>query len=178
MCADSIWDSSCGGSSAWGRLEACKGSRRRRSPSSCGCVGTSVTCGTRSACDRRSPPGVRSASSFELLPVAPAHGDGLATGSYGRESDDYGWLAEEARLGKRCGDCNVRPGGYHHPRCDLAQCPRCGGRRMGCARYSNGVERRCPNCRTLLYEVSVAALAPGAFIRVKCWKCKNRYDVL
>ena len=31
-----------------------------------------------------------------------------------------------------CGDCGVRPGGYHHPGCDLAVCPHCGGQLLSC----------------------------------------------
>ena len=27
--------------------------------------------------------------------------------------------------GSRCGDCNARRGHYHHPGCDLEQCPVC-----------------------------------------------------
>lgn len=26
---------------------------------------------------------------------------------------------------ERCGDCGVRPNGFHHPGCDLQRCPRC-----------------------------------------------------
>lgn len=29
--------------------------------------------------------------------------------------------------GKRCHDCNVLPGYFHHPGCDVEECPRCGG---------------------------------------------------
>lgn len=25
----------------------------------------------------------------------------------------------------RCGDCNVKYGGYHHPNCDIEECPKC-----------------------------------------------------
>jgi hypothetical protein len=32
----------------------------------------------------------------------------------------------------RCGDCGVRPGGYHHLGCDVVRCPRCGGQLIAC----------------------------------------------
>ena len=32
----------------------------------------------------------------------------------------------------RCHDCNVAPGGYHHPGCDMERCPRCGGQLISC----------------------------------------------
>jgi len=33
---------------------------------------------------------------------------------------------------KRCHDCNVKPGGLHHPGCDMEQCPRCRGQLISC----------------------------------------------
>jgi len=32
----------------------------------------------------------------------------------------------------RCHDCNVMPGGYHHPGCDMDRCPKCGGQLISC----------------------------------------------
>ena len=32
----------------------------------------------------------------------------------------------------RCGDCNVVQGGFHHPGCDLQQCPRCRRQMLAC----------------------------------------------
>ena len=33
---------------------------------------------------------------------------------------------------KRCHDCNVISGGFHHPGCDMEQCPKCGGQLISC----------------------------------------------
>ena len=33
---------------------------------------------------------------------------------------------------KRCPDCNVRRGAYHHTGCSKSQCPRCGGQEISC----------------------------------------------
>jgi hypothetical protein len=31
-----------------------------------------------------------------------------------------------------CPDCRVPVGGYHHPGCDMEECPRCGGQAITC----------------------------------------------
>ncbi len=36
------------------------------------------------------------------------------------------------RDGKRCHDCGAKPGHYHHPGCDVEECPGCGGQLIGC----------------------------------------------
>ena len=34
--------------------------------------------------------------------------------------------------GYRCPDCGAKPGGYHHPGCDMETCPRCGMQMLSC----------------------------------------------
>ncbi len=36
------------------------------------------------------------------------------------------------RDGQRCHDCGAKPGFYHHPGCDVEECPGCGGQLIGC----------------------------------------------
>src|SRR5688572_13900076 len=31
-----------------------------------------------------------------------------------------------------CHDCNVKPGGFHHPGCDMERCPKCKGQLISC----------------------------------------------
>ena len=40
------------------------------------------------------------------------------------------WNGE--RFSGRCGDCGCKPGGYHHPGCDIETCPNCGGQIISC----------------------------------------------
>ncbi len=41
----------------------------------------------------------------------------------------------------RCGDCGVRPGGFHHPGCDLQRCPMCRCQFVSCAcRFDEDVD--------------------------------------
>ena len=39
-----------------------------------------------------------------------------------------GW----AKTGRRCGDCGVERGGWHHPGCDIQPCPVCRGQLLSC----------------------------------------------
>ena len=33
----------------------------------------------------------------------------------------------------RCPDCNVKAGHFHHPGCDIEECPRCGQQLLSCS---------------------------------------------
>jgi hypothetical protein len=44
-----------------------------------------------------------------------------------RWGKERGWPASG-----RCGDCGVRPGGFHHLGCDVQRCPLCEGQMMSC----------------------------------------------
>lgn len=35
-------------------------------------------------------------------------------------------------LSRPCPDCHCRPGGWHHPGCDVERCPKCKGQRISC----------------------------------------------
>jgi hypothetical protein len=62
--------------------------------------------------------------------VEALHRSGVAVAlpRYGEELR-YGPLP--MRLG-RCGDCGVRPGGFHHLGCDVVECPSCGHQLLSC----------------------------------------------
>lgn len=47
---------------------------------------------------------------------------------YGKE--ERGGIIEH--LPERCHDCNITLGGYHHPRCDVEECPECGCQLLSC----------------------------------------------
>lgn len=52
-----------------------------------------------------------------------------ANGSYERVR--YGAEAQHWRAAG-CGDCGVPRGGFHHPGCDIEDCPRCGRQLITC----------------------------------------------
>lgn len=62
----------------------------------------------------------------ESCNVKMLHRGGVPTAMirWGRER---GWKASS-----RCGDCGVLPGRYHHPGCDVQQCPVCRGQMITC----------------------------------------------
>jgi hypothetical protein len=50
---------------------------------------------------------------------------------YGKERDRYRIMPR----GRPRGDCGVALGGFHHPGCDLEECPRCVGQLFTCGCY-------------------------------------------
>lgn len=51
----------------------------------------------------------------------------------GEELDPIPYGEEAAEEGPdRCPDCGVDHAGYHHPGCEVASCPRCGGKLVSC----------------------------------------------
>lgn len=46
---------------------------------------------------------------------------------YGLERGSHALMPDE-----QCHDCNVYAGGYHHPGCDVEQCPICFGQVIAC----------------------------------------------
>lgn len=58
------------------------------------------------------------------LPAIPYGSEGRAL--FGRHDDGT------PMTGNRCHDCNVIIGGYHHPGCDVEECPRCHHQLISC----------------------------------------------
>ena len=38
----------------------------------------------------------------------------------------------EKNINRRCVDCGIKYGGFHHAYCQYEQCPRCGGQLISC----------------------------------------------
>jgi hypothetical protein len=44
----------------------------------------------------------------------------------------YGEDRKGYETAERCHDCGVVKGGYHHPGCDMEECPKCGWQLISC----------------------------------------------
>lgn len=42
------------------------------------------------------------------------------------------YRARRSTVGRRCPDCGIAAGGYHHLGCDIETCPRCRGQQISC----------------------------------------------
>jgi hypothetical protein len=49
-------------------------------------------------------------------------------------------IAHQDNEGRRCRDCNVVTGGWHHPGCARERCPRCWGQAVNCEYARRGAE--------------------------------------
>jgi hypothetical protein len=62
----------------------------------------------------------------------PNYGGTLSSIRYGDETrygDDF---AKDYKSDKRCHDCNVLLNNYHHPGCDMEECPKCCRQLISC----------------------------------------------
>ena len=72
--------------------------------------------------------GMKESDGCLQLPIPMKDGRVLKPILHGEEErSDWG------RDGKRCHDCGAKPGHYHHPGCDVEECPSCHGQILGCA---------------------------------------------
>jgi len=55
---------------------------------------------------------------------------------YGEEVERSGF----AEGNPRCHDCGAKKGHFHHPGCDVEECPECGGQLIGCECVASDVE--------------------------------------
>jgi hypothetical protein len=71
--------------------------------------------------------GMRESDGCREFPIPMKDGDTLAPVKHGEET-----RADWGRDGKRCHDCAAKVGHFHHPGCDVEECPKCGGQLWGC----------------------------------------------
>lgn len=51
---------------------------------------------------------------------------------FGDETRFGPWGVERGAVGTRCHDCGVEFGQFHHPGCDVEECPRCHRQAISC----------------------------------------------
>jgi hypothetical protein len=49
------------------------------------------------------------------------------------KKDRLPYMPEDPERNPRCHDCGVQPGQFHHPGCDMEECPDCGGQLITCS---------------------------------------------
>jgi len=71
--------------------------------------------------------GMKESDGCLQLPIPMKDGRVLKPILHGKE-ERADWGAD----GKRCHDCGAKVGHYHHPGCDVEECPSCHGQILGC----------------------------------------------
>lgn len=59
-------------------------------------------------------------------------GAGCTLKTYNIYTKKYGRIPYTPDSDRYCHDCNVGPGQFHHPGCDMERCPKCGGQAIAC----------------------------------------------
>ncbi len=72
--------------------------------------------------------GMHESDGCQQFAIPMKDGDNLAPVKHGEET-----RADWGRDGGRCHDCGAKVGHFHHPGCDVEECPKCGGQLIGCS---------------------------------------------
>lgn len=80
----------------------------------------------------------------------------------------------------RCHDCNVAPGGKHHPGCDMERCPICGGQLISCGHLDEFEdEPEKPTCKHIWFWIEEGPLAGLTGVACKyCGQEKNLIEII